>query len=298
MTNLLSESLPIFLEALELHKDINSDKVFETLQGISLYYRSINDFEKYLEYGKRLLAHPIAIADNQYKGIAEYTIGEALLKLGKYEQARPHLNETIRILEKVSSTWVSEAYVSLAELELKNNQLEKALATVIRSKKIAEKDHYYLASLQAELLTADVLLALHRKEEAIAALNSAVEQAIKHDDKATEQKAHLALAQLYEDNNQPAMALEFFKKYKQDSDELFQRSQETQSAFYNAQLNLEHKEQQISQLEADKALQDLAIKQKEKTEQLRDGIIGTDFSVISLLPHLYQTHQKSDESTG
>uniref|UniRef100_UPI0012381761 tetratricopeptide repeat protein n=1 Tax=Candidatus Enterovibrio escicola TaxID=1927127 RepID=UPI0012381761 len=192
MTNMLHESLPIFLEALALHKEIKSNKVFETLQGISLYYRAIGDFEKYLEYGNLLLNHPDAQMENQLRGLAEYTVGEALLKLERYEQARPHIEHTIRILKKVSSTWVSEGYVTLAELEFKANNFPKALEIVKQSKKIAEQDKYYLASLQAELLTADIFQALNRQKDAILSLETAIEQAIYHSDKATEQKANLA----------------------------------------------------------------------------------------------------------
>ncbi|WP_435275345.1 response regulator [Psychrobium sp. nBUS_13] len=285
MTNMLHESLPIFLEALALHKEIESDKVFETLQGISLYYRSIGDFDKYLEYGNRLLNHPSAQSENQLRGLAEYTVGEALLKLGKYEQARIHINHTIRILEKVSSTWVSEGYVTLAEIEFATNNLSKALETVKQSKKIAEQDKYYLASLQAELLTADILQALDRQEEAITSLEAAIEQAVYHSDKATEQKANLALAQLYENSDQPQLALNFYKEYKKNTDDLAEKAQETQSSFYNAQLNLEHKEQQITQLEATQALQQLELSQKEKTEQLRDSILA--LLVIILISLIY-----------
>ena len=285
MTNMLHESLPIFLEALALHKEIKSNKVFETLQGISLYYRAIGDFNKYLEYGNLLLNHPDAQVENQLRGLAEYTVGEALLKLERYEQARPHIEHTIRILKKVSSTWVSEGYVTLAELEFKANNFPKALEIVKQSKKIAEQDKYYLASLQAELLTADIFQALNRQKDAILSLETAIEQAIYHSDKATEQKANLALAELYEQSNSPQLALQFYKEYKKNTDELFQKDQETQSTFYNAQLNLEHKEQQISQLEAAKALQQLELAQKEKTEQLRDSILA--LLVIILISLIY-----------
>ncbi len=291
MTNMLHESLPIFLEALALHKEIESDKVFETLQGISLYYRSIGDFDKYLEYGNRLLNHPSAQSENQLRGLAEYTVGEALLKLGKYEQARVHINHTIRILEKVSSTWVSEGYVTLAEIEFATNNLPKALETVKQSKKIAEQDKYYLASLQAELLTADILQALDRQEEAITSLEAAIEQAVYHSDKATEQKANLALAQLYENSDHPQLALNFYKEYKKNTDDLAEKAQETQSSFYNAQLNLEHKEQQITQLEATQALQQLELSQKEKTEQLRDSILALLVIILVSLAY-YVVHTK------
>lgn len=285
MTDLLYDSLPLFIEALEIHKEIQSDQVYDTLQGISLYYRSVSNFDKYLEYGNRLLDHSAAKEDNQYRGIAEYTVGEALLKTGKFEQSRIHINEAIRILEKVSSTWVSEAYVTLAELELTTNNFTKALEIVKQSKQIAEQDQYYLASLQAELLTADIFQALDRQNDAILSLETAIEQAIYHSDKATEQKANLALAELYEQSNSPQLALQFYKEYKKNTDELFQKDQETQSAFYNAQLNLEHKEQQISKLEAARALQQLELTQKEKTEQLRDSILA--LLVIILISLIY-----------
>jgi len=283
LTNMQSESLSLFLEALSIHKSLNSDKIFDTLQGISLYYRSISQFDKYLEYGYLLLAHPMAQADNKFKGLAEFTVGEALLKLERFDEAKPHLMNSINVLEKISSTWVSEAYVSLAELEFLNQEYEQAIITIAKSQYLAKRDQYFLASLQAELIASKIFDAQGESEQAIHSLEKAIEESQRHSDKAIEQQANYDLSMIYEKQGNFNLALLHFKQYKSATDALFKDTQETKATFYNARLNVEHKELQITQLKAERTVQALESKQRDKTATLRDAILALLFVILAFL---------------
>lgn len=119
MTNLQTESLPLFLEALKIHKSLKSDKVFYTLQGISLYYRSIENYDKYLEYGQLLLNDPKVKSEKKALAIAHYMIGEGYLKKGQLQLAKLHLDSSIEVFKEISSILISEVYFTKAELFLK-----------------------------------------------------------------------------------------------------------------------------------------------------------------------------------
>ena len=282
-TNLQNESLPLFIKALSLHKEINSEKVTNTLQGISLYYRNLENYTKYLEYGQLLLAHPNIKKQPQLRGIAQYTVGEGLLKLEKLEEAEIYLNKSIDTLNSISSILTSEAFISLAELEVKRENYRKALDILQESQENAKANNYGIANSQRKLLEASTYFKMGQLEIAKRAYLALIKTSTT--ELTTLQKANQQLANIYEQQNDFLNANIHLRKFIEINIRLTNDSQKTKASFYNARLNLEHKEQKISQLEAAKALQQLELAQKEKTEQLRDSILA--LLVIILISLIY-----------
>jgi len=273
LTNMPEESLTLFSEALFLHKQLDSKREWHVLQGISLYYRSQDDYAKYLEYGKLLLNHPTVNSELKYQGTAEYTVGEGLLKLGRYDEAKPHLLNSIRILNSMSSAWVSEAYISLAELELLTDNNQKALETVRVSKAIAVENSYFLAQVQADLLRARIYRAMGKNGKAITILTHLIVNVRQYKDQTGERQAHQMLAELFEQQQDFSSALTHQKAFNSISEEISQRSQQAKSTFHRARLDFEHQKQKIKQLERQQQLQALTQAQKKRTSQLRDIVL-------------------------
>ena len=283
ITNLQNESLPLFLEALAIHKKLESEKVFYTLQGISLYYRSVNNFDKYLEYGQLLLSDPITKIEAKPRGLAQYTIGEGYLKKGNFNLAQIYLERSIETLNSISSILVSEAYVTLAELQLKKRNPYQALETLEQSLLNAESTSYQAALNQSLTLKARIFLEMGSLEKAKSELLRFINS--KNNNLTSIRESHQLLAKIYEKEKNHLKAIYHLKEINEISNQLTKSAQKKKSAFYNARLNLEHKEQQISQLEAARALQQLELTQKEKTEQLRDSILA--LLVIILISLIY-----------
>jgi len=281
VTNLQSESLPLFLEALKIHKSLNSNKVFYTLQGISLYYRSIGDFEKYSAYGQLLLDDPLTHSDLKLKGLALYTLGEGALKLGRFDQAERYLKASIDTFKKISSILVSEAFITLAELELKRNNPKQALEILDQSRVTATENNYAVANVQSELLKATIHVTNSQNEKAKTVLNLLLTSS--QIDLSSQQQSHKKLAEIFENEKNLKQAIYHLKKYKSVSDRLFKDTQETKATFYNARLNVEHKELQISQLKAERQVQTLENKQRQKTATLRDAILALLFVILAFL---------------
>ncbi|MGB0835827.1 MAG: histidine kinase dimerization/phospho-acceptor domain-containing protein [Psychrobium sp.] len=271
MTNLQTESLPLFLEALKIHKSLKSDKVFYTLQGISLYYRSIENYDKYLEYGQLLLNDPKVKSEKKALAIAHYMIGEGYLKKGQLQLAKLHLDSSIEVFKEISSILISEVYFTKAELFLKEHQTSEALEMLNKSQQSAQRNNYNIASLQSELLKAEIYIELNDTKQAIEILNKLLSE--NNSDKSAESKAHKKLAQIYEQNQQFSQALYHHKAFKLTSDELLEESQTEKTSFYNTKLNIEHKELEISRLRSAQQISELAQKQREKTAKLRDAIL-------------------------
>ncbi len=289
MTNLQTESLPLFLEALRIHKALDSDKVFYTLQGISLYYRSLQDYEKYLEYGLLLLEDPKASNDKKALAIAHYTVGEGYLKKDDLQLAQLHLDSSIEAFKEISSILISEVYFTKAELLLAQNRPLQAQVMLDMSQYTASNNNYNIASLQSELLRANIYLTLNDNIEAKNVLNSLLNKS--KNDKSAESKAHQKLATIYEEEADYAQALYHQKEYKLASDELLAESQTAQTAFYNTKLNIEHKELEISRLKSAQHLSELTQRQREKTAKLRDTVLVLLILLVVALVY-YVIHAK------
>jgi len=282
VTNLPSESLSLFLEALALHKKIDSNKVFNTLQGISLYYRKVANFEKYLEYGKLLIQHPIVESDTKLHGIAQYTLGEGYLKLGEYANARAHLNIAVELLSSISSVWISEVYISLAELELLTGSPHKAMETVKHSQQLAQDNKYFAAQIQAEILHARILQATGEDDLAIVALTELLQSATIAKDQFGKQQAHQLLVDLHNKLEDFKIALYHHQQFKHISDDIHRQSQQAKSMFHLAKLNFAQQEQEIEHLKNQQTLSALKHHQAQQSSKMRDAILALLGSLLLL----------------
>jgi len=283
ITNLPEESIILFLEALSIHRELQSEKVINSLQGISLYYRNKEAYKEYQEYGELILDHPITKTSKKYQGIAQYTIGEGLLKQGHYERARVHLLASITSLASISSAWISEVHITLAELELLTGENEKALEIVSASKIMAQQHGYLVAQTQADLLIARIYQAMGDNDQAVSTLTILLPNAIKYKDQVGEQKVHQMLAQLFEQSENFEAALYHQKSSKRIDDDIHARSQQAKSMFHRARLDSAQQEQQIKQLTNKQVIHTLQREQSQRTSMMRDIIIALFILILICL---------------
>lgn len=283
LTDLQEESLPLFFEALKIHKELNSDKIFHTLQGISLYYREVGNFKKYLEYGYLLLKHPITKVNMQAKATAQYTIGEGYLKLGNYSNAKKYLNLSLIILKKVKTTFLSEVYVSLAELALLKDQPQQALEMLKISKNIANERSYSTDHVKMHLLLAKTHLALNQIKKSKKILQALLTYTKSNNDLYGEKDVYILYVDILSKERNYQQALFNQQKIAKINQNINLKKIQSKSSFYRTKLDLEHKEQQITQLESEKKLNELQQIQIAKTTKLRDAILGLFVCIIALL---------------
>jgi two-component system sensor histidine kinase/response regulator len=283
LTDLQEESLPLFLEALEIHKKLSSNKVYNTLQGISLYYRETSNFEKFLEYGHLLLKQPITNHNKRLKGVAEYTIGEGYLKLGDYSNARKHLNLSIALLEGIDTIFLSEIYVSLAELTLLEGHPLQALNILNISKVIANERSYSTDHVKMHLLFAQTHLAVNHTKKSEKTLDELLLYTQENNDLYGEKNTHTMYVKTSVQHGNYQQALYHQQKATDISEVINQQRLQIKSNFYRTKLDVEQKELHINQLKSEKNVQLLESKQREKAAKLRDAILALLFIILAFL---------------
>ena len=272
-TGLHSEGLEAVGKSLEIYRQIDFSDVFAILHTISDYYKDIENYDKYLEYGKLLLNDPQSQAVDMYKGVGEYVIGDALLKLGRYKEARTYLQKAFDLLIIQDTIYISEVYVTLAELEFNENKIQLAMDLLAKSEELATSNNYDYAFVQTQTLKADIFQSQGDTLQAILILEDLVSYGLDNNIKKIQQSAYFELADIFEQVNDFLQALTYQKKYQSITEQIFNETQETKVALYQTSLETEQKEQQIKQLTADNAFKDLKTTQLEKTSELRGYII-------------------------
>jgi tetratricopeptide (TPR) repeat protein len=230
------ESLALYIKALNLHQSINSDKIFLTLQGLSLPYMAMGDMDKYLEYGYKLLNRPEAKPGSFELGLAYYTLSYGLIQLSRYEDAKDYAQKSVDIFNSMNLSYTSAAYNVLADLQFRMNQHESALKTLEQSANYAKNTEFRIGAFQNDLLKSNMLTAMGDLNGAMALMLNVVEQSQLIDDKAARRDAYEQLSTIYQSQGEYQLALEAYQSFKRLTDEVLSKSNAGKLAFFSVPL--------------------------------------------------------------
>lgn len=274
------EGMALYIKALEMHERINSNMVFDTIQGLSLPHFYTGDFEKYLEYGYKLLARPEADGHNRDKALALYTIGHALILLERFKEAKPYIEQAIEIFRSLNASYTSEAYTALAELEFREGNYNNTLSIIEKSLAWSQQSGYQIADHLNYILKTKTLIALGKELEAIAVLEQLIENS---DLKEAKMQAWEQLALVHESHGDYDKALEAFKRFKLLTDELYNDNNAAKMLLLQTRFETEQKKRQIIDLQNENQLQTLQTQRQEERSRLRGYINWLAFAILLIL---------------
>ncbi|NQZ07897.1 MAG: response regulator [Algicola sp.] len=268
-----ADSLALYIKALNLHQKINSNKVFDTLQGMSLPYMLLGDMDKYLEYGYKLLERPEAKAQSREQGLAFYTLGYGLLQLDRIDEAREYLEKSAAIFSPMKVLYTSSVYRVLAELEYRTKRYDNALLILEQSDRLAKQNNYEMNSWSHLLLKTQIFRDTGRIEEATGLLLQIIEKIGDKDDQNNLRVAYQQLAGIYQNQGKFEGALLAYQKFKSLSDSVLDESSTNKMAFFQTRFESEQKEQQIEVLKNKHQMQVLETQQQQENSTLRGYVI-------------------------
>ena len=121
----------------------------------AIYYKLRKKYALALEdINRSLKLSPDASVFNYEKADILYQQGVFILDVSKIDEAEIYLNKSIDTLNSISSILTSEAFISLAELEVKRENYRKALDILQESQENAKANNYGVANSQRKLLEA------------------------------------------------------------------------------------------------------------------------------------------------
>lgn len=272
-----ADALALLTNSLRIHQQLNSPYVLNNLQAIGNVYARNDDWsESLIEIGQQLV-HRAVIRDNSYYEAQGYSfIVLGLINQGDYQKAQLNIDQALSTLN--DNKRAIYYYAALAESKLENYQF--ALSYINKHLDGFKTNSTVLLEMAGKLLKAEILMLDNQYQMALPLLQQTLEQAEVLDFSDYHKQALYSLASYYEKTAQPILALDYFKQYEALKEKELSTNQTKQLAFSRARLELEQKNQQITELELSQQLS-----QQQNTYQLY--FISLSSAIIVLLLVMY-----------
>lgn len=276
-----------FLQAIKILEESGLKQYLSVLyNNMSILYEKMMQYDKSIQSGHRAIDMARASNDSSNLSIALNTLSVPLIGSNRYIEAIPYLQESLKICMLINNTYLREScLINLATVYDKTGQQEKhfshATEALRLAKELEDKDgiaegyallaSYYLHRLQWKKARTNALLSL---------------QVARESGQPNNEKNAL---QLLSDISLGLHRVDDYRSYRhqQDSVEalLLNRQITRNTLELEAKYETEKKNNQIKELEKDRQIQALSIRQKNTLNYLLAGVVIT-ILLFSLLGYL------------
>lgn len=251
-------------QALEMNYasgDVNG--IAGALYNLGDLRRLMGDFDTALAYFNDALELDLTTDNQKNIAYSYHKIGFIHKELGDFDTARQHIQKALEIFREIQTPRDTDwALTSMAELELLTGNLEKARSIIDGVIMRATQQAYKSLLVDAYKIAARVELALGNTEAALDYIQEGLTLARLNGEKGDEAvlqellvKAHLAGESIND-------AFDALQRQKRLDDEILNKQRLDSIAKLQAQAEFVRREQQITLLEKEKALQSAELKQQ------------------------------------
>lgn len=286
------EALRLFLQAQELNLALGlEEELATTLSNIALVYHDTKDFKKAKTYYNRALDIAQEYNDGEMVSIIQHNLGEILHIEGKHDSALILLNKSMRYEVDNNNTLglaqskniIANVYISLEKYPLAFSYYEDSKAIFEKfGSKIDLAELYINYAKAHEKLANDSISILY--------YNQGLEIATKINATRLMRKGYEAISKNYERLNQYDKALEFYKKFKELNDTIFNENASSRIDYMSLKFENQEREKQIEKLASDKKV--ITLENQTKRNRLF-FIIFVLFIILVFFIWLYFLNQKS-----
>ena len=212
-----SRALDHQLRALEIDERIgNMASRAATLRTIGLVCSKTGDHHTGLDFYRQSLALCTQEGDALERGKTLNNIGINLKNLGQFEEAHTALTEARQLFETLGFPLLQCATLNnLGLVQEKLGDASGAECTLCGALELSESVDYAQGIAHAHMALGRMLATQPRQDEAQAHLLAALEICERHKIKLTWYECHEAMADFYERNGDPALALHHFRRFHQ-----------------------------------------------------------------------------------
>ncbi|MDP5133355.1 MAG: response regulator [Paraglaciecola sp.] len=273
-----ADALELLTRSLSLHQKLNSDYVLNNLQAIgNVYARNTNWAESLIEIGEELVEKAIIRQNSYYEEQGYGFIISGLINQESYAKASEVASQALAALENEGML----IYYYAAKAESKLNYYQSALAYIDQQLSSTQNQSTPLINLSSKLLKAEILMLDNQYSTALPILQDALNQANEINFSTYQKEALYKLANYYQLTGDAVQALDYFKQYEALKEQDLHAKQTKQLAFSRARLEVEQKNQHITELELSRQLA-----QQQNTYQLYFMVLSC--AIILLLIFMYR----------
>jgi signal transduction histidine kinase len=286
-----------FLQAIKILEESGLKQYLSVLyNNLSILYEKMMQYDKSVQYGQQAVDISRALNDSSNLCIALNTLSVPLIGNNRHTEAIPYLRESLRICELINNTYLREScLINLATVYDKTGKAAEhflyASQALQLAKELEDKDgiaegyallaSYYLHQLQWEKAKTNALQSL---------------QIAKESGQPGNEKNAL---QLLADISLGLHDIDAYRNYRKQEDsvealmlnrQITRNTQELETKY-----ETEKKNGQIKELEKDKEIQALSLRQKNTLNYLLTGLIITILAISLLGYRNYRQKQLLDK---
>ncbi|MCF2949848.1 response regulator [Paraglaciecola aquimarina] len=243
----LNKSLAIF-------NDINPEQSLLVYGTLTNVYSSLNQYEQVLTNSRKhyLLAQKF---NNDFEiAEAQFGIANALIALNQLSEAKYHIALAEELAIKSQYPFIGNIYSSKTKLHLKEGNLEAALSSIIQSAEADKQIGFVFGEGDRTLQLAEVYQHQGTPNLAITELTNKLHTGPIQNDKLLVLKLLDKLSELHQAKGDFKQAYEYASQHRQVYQQSYNERQSQQLALNQVKLDVQEKDQQISQLTKEQEL--------------------------------------------
>ncbi len=297
-----STAVNCYLEAAGVYKEINDDKLLLVIyNNLSSVHAILIDKPNALKYAEQCYAVSKRLNDALRRSMACVALASAKIEMKEYEGVEEYLLESERICDSIKNyVLLGRTYSGLGQLMVgRDNDNKKAIEYFEKAILSFEKSGSQFEVAAAHQRLGEAFSIAGNYIKARNELNKSIEMAKQLGVLQIELHSLKSLSELEEKNNNQPGALQLLKKYNLINDSINIDGKQKQVAALETKYETRIKELEIVQLQKDKQVQSLSIKQKSTLNYILIGSLAALIIVAFLgyrnLRHRQQLAKQRDE---
>lgn len=288
-----SKAIDYFFEALKIDQNKNDNpKIAIRLNNLGIVYVKFKQYSKALEYFEKALSIDSTNNDKSLYSSRLSNIGMVYLKMNNPDEAITYFNNALKIDEKLNNSFnLAVRYNNLGKANFAKQLYSEAIFFFEKTLEFDQKSGN-IADIAGDLTNiGNVYSKINQKNKAIENYNKSLKLALQNNLPDIIIDNYFQLSELYKANNDFKNSYNFYVKYQQLKDSVY--NSETQNKLVDLQnrSQTEIKEAEIALLSRDKQLKILEIKQKEseiyRQHTLKYWILAIAIFVITIMIFIY-----------
>jgi signal transduction histidine kinase len=283
-----------YLAALKLSEEINDKRLQRiTNNNLASIFINLKEYQKGKEYAEKSLMLARELKNDYAISSSTFNIATAELYLKQYDEALAHYKEIEAIgIRTDDYIVILDGRLGIADVYNGTGSTahaEKYYQQVISLSKEKTAPEY---EMYAYMGISDLYIATNRNDKAGLTILKGIELARRLGSNYELKDLYLKASLLEEKSGNFSQALEFRKKYEVLNDSIVGEKSQTNINLLEARFESEKKESTIGQLEADKKLQQLSIREK---NTLNSILIGGAITVVVISLLSYRTYKQKQK---
>lgn len=253
----------------KLGKTANLVVAFDNLSGL---YKQIREFEKQEFYAMKALevARKTKSKDDFFKSY--FHVAFALTNQNRYKEAKAYIDSAKSNFVPTQTVDVLVSYYLIKGLiEMNLKLLDDSYTSFSDSYRAAIEGKSLYSILQSKMQMARVLTMQKKFSQAKPILEECYKEAFESKDPSQIEIALDYMARYYEESGDYKNGLKYYKEYKEIADSMASAENKQYATDQEVKFETSKKENQIKELEAEKKIQDLNIRQKNTLNYLLAG---------------------------